>query len=159
MNRIGANGHGVGDTKSKIKMNKYKFYFLIIILIIYIISPLDLHPFVFDDILASGILYYIWQKFKGQVRQKNYYNYTKSESRTNTKRGSDGQVNLDEAYELLHVSPDASWNEVQKAYKERMAKTHPDKVAHLSEELQEKSKELSLEINKAYNLIKRHKEN
>ena len=121
-------------------MNKYKFYFLIIILIIYIVSPLDLHPFVFDDILASGFLYYIWQKFKGQKNQKNY---TQGKSRANTRRGPVGQVRLDEAYKLLHVSPDASWSEVQKAYKERMAKTHPDKVAHLSEELQEKSKELS----------------
>ena len=139
-------------------MNKYKYYFLIIILIVYIISPLDLHPFVFDDILASGFLYYFWQKFRGQRRQKNSYNYAKDESRANTKSGSDGQMSLDEAYRLLRVSPDASWSEVQKAYKERMAKTHPDKVAHLSEELQEKSKELSLEIIKAYKLIKRYKE-
>ncbi len=139
-------------------MNKYIFYFLIIILIIYIISPLDLHPFVFDDILASGFLYYIWQKFKGQRRQKKIYNYDKGESRANTKGGPNGQMRLDEAYRLLNVSPDASWSEIQKAYKEKMAKTHPDKVAHLSEELQEKSKELSLEINNAYSLIKRYKE-
>ncbi len=139
-------------------MNKYKVYFLIIILIIYIISPLDLHPFVFDDILASGFLYYIWQKFKGQRSQKNYYNYAKDDTRGNSKRSPDDQMGLDEAYRLLHVCPDAPWGEVQKAYKERIAKTHPDKVAHLSEELQEKSKELSLEINKAYNLIKRYKE-
>jgi DnaJ-class molecular chaperone len=139
-------------------MNKYKFYFLIIILIIYIVSPLDLHPFVFDDILASGFLYYFWQKFKGQRKQKNYSKYTTGRSRANTKREPGGQVRLDEAYRLLHVSPDASWGEVQKAYKERMVKTHPDKVAHLSEELQEKSKELSVEINNAYSLIKQYKE-
>jgi DnaJ-domain-containing protein 1 len=46
---------------------------------------------------------------------------------------------------------------VQKAYKDKMAKSHPDKVAHLSEELQKKAKELTLEINKAYNIIKSHK--
>ncbi len=140
-------------------MNKYKFYFLIIILIIYIVSPLDLHPFIFDDIIASGFLYYIWQKFKGQKRQKNYYNHTKGESRTNTERGAGDQLRLDDAYRLLHVSPDASWSEIQKAYKERMSKTHPDKVAHLSEKKKKKSRELSLEINNAYNLIKRYKEN
>jgi DnaJ-class molecular chaperone len=139
-------------------MNKYKFYFLVIILIIYIVSPLDLHPFVFDDILASGFLYYFWQKFKGQRKQKNYSKYTTGRSRANTKREPGGQVRLDEAYRLLHVSPDATWSEVQKAYKERMVKTHPDKVAHLSEELQEKSKELSVEINNAYSLIKQYKE-
>ncbi len=135
-------------------MNKYKFYFLIIILIVYIISPLDLHPFVFDDVLAFGFLYYFWRKFKGQKKQKKYRNYSNSEYRA--KAGS--RVGLDDAYRLLHVSPDASWSEIQKAYKDRMVKTHPDKVAHLSEEIQERSRELSVEINNAYNLIKQYKE-
>jgi len=66
-------------------------------------------------------------------------------------------MNLDESYKLLNVSSDASLSEVQKAYKEKMAKSHPDKVAHLSEELQKKAKELALEINKAYNNIKSYK--
>ncbi len=66
-------------------------------------------------------------------------------------------MNLPDAYRLLNVSPNAPWNEVQKAYKEKMAKSHPDKVAHLSEELQKKAKELALEINKAYNNIKSYK--
>ncbi len=68
-------------------------------------------------------------------------------------------MSLDESYKLLNVSSDASLSEVQKAYKEKMAKSHPDKVAHLSEELQKKAKELALEINKAYNNIKRCKGN
>jgi len=38
-----------------------------------------------------------------------------------------------------------------------MTKSHPDKVAHLGEELQEKARELAVEINKAYNIIKSHK--
>ncbi len=67
-------------------------------------------------------------------------------------------MSLDEAYRRLNVSPDTTWKEVQKAYKEKMAKSHPDKVAHLGEELQKKAWELTLEINKAYNIIKNHKE-
>ena len=136
-------------------MNKYKFYFLIIILIIYIISPLDLFPFVFDDLIASGFLFYFWRKFKNQKNQKSYY--SRSKSQTNINAGSNGPMNLDESYKLLNVSSDASLSEVQKAYKEKMAKSHPDKVAHLSEELQKKAKELALEINKAYNNIKSYK--
>ena len=136
-------------------MNKYKFYFLIIILIIYIISPLDLFPFVFDDLIASGVLFYFWRKFKNQKNQRNYY--SKSRSQTNIKSEPDGQSSLDEAYRLLNVSPDTPWSEVQKAYKEKVAKSHPDKVAHLSEELQKKAGELTLEINKAFNIIKRYK--
>ncbi len=136
-------------------MNKYKFYFLIIILIIYIISPLDLFPFVFDDLIASGFLFYFWRKFKNQKSQENYY--SRGRAQTHTKTGHGGQMSLDQAHKLLNVSPDATWSEVQKAYKEKMAKSHPDKVAHLGEELQEKARELTVEINKAYNIIKSHK--
>ncbi|MCR4289042.1 MAG: DnaJ domain-containing protein [Candidatus Scalindua sp.] len=136
-------------------MNKYKFYFLIIILIIYIISPLDLFPFVFDDLIASGFLFYFWRKFKNQKSQKNYY--SSGQSQANIKTEPDGSVSLDKSYKLLNIGPDAPLSEVKKAYKEKMAKSHPDKVAHLSEELQKKAKELTLEINKAYNIIKSHK--
>jgi DnaJ-class molecular chaperone len=137
-------------------MNKYKLYLIIAILIIYIISPLDLFPFVFDDLIASGFLFYFWRKFKNQKNRKNYY--SRSQSQPNIKAEPDGSMSLDKSYKLLNVSSDVSLSEVQKAYKEKMAKSHPDKVAHLSEELQKKAKELTLEINKAYNDIKSHKE-
>ncbi|KHE92881.1 MAG: DnaJ domain-containing protein [Candidatus Scalindua rubra] len=136
-------------------MNKYKFYFLIIILIIYIISPLDLFPFVFDDLIASGFLFYFWNKFKNQKSRENYYSRGRPQAKIKTE--PDGSVSLDKAYKLLNVSHDAPLSEVKNAYKEKMAKSHPDKVAHLSEELQKKAKELTLEINKAYNIIKSHK--
>ena len=136
-------------------MSKFTYLILIIILIIYIASPLDLHPLIFDDLIASGFLYYIWQMFKKQKSPRNYY--SRSRSQSNTKNEPDGQMGLNEAHRVLHVSPDASWREVQKAYKERMAKSHPDKVSHLGEELQKKAKELTVEINKAYNIIKRYK--
>lgn len=136
-------------------MNKYKFYFLVIILIIYIISPLDFFPFVFDDLIASGFLFYFWNKFKNQKSQKTYY--SGGQSQTNIKSKPDGQMSLDQAYRLLNISPDAPWSEVQKAYKEKMVKSHPDKVTHLGAELQEKAKELTIKINKAYNIIKSHK--
>ncbi len=57
----------------------------------------------------------------------------------------------------MGVNPDASWEEVQKAYKDKIAKSHPDKVAHLSEELQNKAKELTLKLNQAIDIIRRHK--
>ena len=136
-------------------MNNFKLYFLIIILIIYIISPLDLFPFVIDDLIAAGFLFYFWRKFKNKKSQKNYY--SKSQSQTNIKNKTDEQMSLDQAHRLLNVNTNAPWSEVQKAYKEKMAKSHPDKVAHLGVELQEKARELSVDINKAYNIIKSHK--
>mgnify|MGYP003957541891 FL=1 len=137
-------------------MNKYKLYFIIALLIIYIISPLDLFPFVFDDLIATGFLFYFWRKFKNQKSQKNYY--SRSQSQANIRTEPEGSsISVDKSYKLLNVSSDVPFSEVQKAYKEKMAMSHPDKVAHLSEELQKKAKELTLEINKAYNIIKSHK--
>jgi DnaJ like chaperone protein len=57
----------------------------------------------------------------------------------------------------LGLNPDASWEEAQKAYKEKIVKSHPDKVAHLSEELQKKAKGLTLQLNKAIDIIKSYK--
>lgn len=136
-------------------MNKYKFYFIITVLIIYIISPLDLFPFVFDDLIASGFLFYFWNKFKNKKSRKSNY----SEGRSQANIGTDSNnrpIGLKESYKRLNLRSDAPLSEVQKAYKEEMAKSHPDKVAHLSDGLQKKAKELTLEINKAYNIIKSH---
>ncbi len=72
-------------------------------------------------------------KFKKQMRPRNYYSSGRAQS--NIKNEPDDQMGLNEAYRVLHVSPDAPWREVQSAYKERMAKSHPDKVSHLGEEL------------------------
>ena len=44
-----------------------------------------------------------------------------------------------------------------KAYKDKMTKSHPDKVSHLSKALQDKAQELTLELNAAYDLIKKYK--
>ena len=55
------------------------------------------------------------------------------------------------------MSTAASLEDVNKAYREKMTKCHPDKVSHLSEELQEKARELALDLNQAYDLIKKHK--
>ncbi len=56
---------------------------------------------------------------------------------------------------MLGVDPNASWEEINKAYKEKISKSHPDKVSHLSEELQEKARELTLKLNQALDIIKR----
>jgi septin family protein len=139
-------------------------YLLPIIIAIYIISPLDAHPLFLDDLIASGVLFYILYKNAKQKKQKQHYDYYRqsqysNQSKQEAKTESKGPLTLDEAYRLLGVSPKASWDEISKAYKEKMVKSHPDKVSHLSEELQEKAKELTLKLNDALELIKSHKKN
>lgn len=137
-------------------MKNLVFYLLVIFLIIYIISPWDIHPHFFDDLGAFGILYYLWRKYKKYKRAGSYY-YSKTQSQENKKKEPYAGLDLKEAYGLLGVNHDASWEEIQKAYKEKIVKSHPDKVAHLSEELQKKAKELTLQLNKSIDIIKSYK--
>lgn len=137
-------------------MTNLIFYFCLIILIIYILSPLDAHPHIFDDLIALGVLFYLLYNKEKQKRQRNY-SYSNSQSRENKKNKPNGHLSLEEAHRLLGINPDASWKEVKKAYKEKIAKSHPDKVSHLSEELQEKAREVTLKLNHALDIIKRNK--
>ena len=59
------------------------------------------------------------------------------------------------AYRILEVSPDATDEEVKKAFREMAKKHHPDKVAHLGEEVQHAAKEKFQTITQAYNDIKK----
>lgn len=131
-------------------------------LIIYIISPIDANPLFIDDLIASVVLaYFLYKNAKGKKQQpyQDYYRQSQTgrQSEQHTASGARGPLTLDEAYRLLGVSPNASLDETSRAYREKMTKSHPDKVSHLSEELQEKAKELTLKISEAYEVIKRHK--
>ena len=131
-----------------------------ILLIIYIISPFDAHPLFLDDLIAAGFLFYmVYKKAKQKKQQQQYYNYSSQSqsSHQTSESDSQGPLTLDDACRLLGVSSNASLDDVARAYKEKMIKSHPDKVSHLSEELQEKAKELTLKLNEAYDLIKKYK--
>ena len=136
-------------------------YFWLILLAVYIISPYDAHPLFLDDLIAAGFLFYILYKMSKQKKQRHYNYYSRSQSSNQSGHSktaeSTGPVTLDEAYKLLGVSPSASLDEINKAYREKMSKSHPDKVSHLSEELQEKAVELTLKLNEAFDIIKRDK--
>lgn len=135
-------------------------YLWIILLVIYIISPFDAHPLFFDDLIAAGILLYIlYRNSRSKPHQDNYSYYRQSGSSHQSGHSSEsrGPLTLDEAYRTLGVSPSADWDDISKAYREKMSKSHPDKVSHLSPELQEKAKELTLTINEAFDMIRRQR--
>lgn len=58
-------------------------------------------------------------------------------------------------YEVLEVTVQATDDEVKKAYKRMAIKYHPDKVAHLGEEVQKGAKEKFQRLNQAYENIKK----
>jgi DnaJ-domain-containing protein 1 len=101
----------------------------------------------------------VYKKAKQKKQQQQYYNYYSQSQSSNqsSETESQGPLTLDDACRLLGVSSNASLEDATRAYKEKMIKSHPDKVSHLSEELQEKAKELTLKLNEAYDLIKKYK--
>ena len=61
---------------------------------------------------------------------------------------------LDDCYKILGVSPNATDEEVKKAYREAAMKHHPDKVSHLGEDMRKKAEETFAKVNQAYDKIK-----
>ncbi len=64
---------------------------------------------------------------------------------------------LDNAYSILEISPEASNEEIKKAYHKMAIKYHPDKVAHLGEEIRNAAEDKFQELNAAYQEIKRQR--
>ncbi len=58
------------------------------------------------------------------------------------------------AYKILEVSTDASDEEIKHSYRELAKKYHPDKVAHLGEEVKQAAEEKFTKLNAAYEAIK-----
>lgn len=58
------------------------------------------------------------------------------------------------AYQILEVSPDASDDELKKAYRELAKKYHPDKVSHLGEEIKKAAEVKITALNAAYDAVK-----
>ncbi|MEM6512742.1 MAG: co-chaperone DjlA [Pseudomonadota bacterium] len=63
---------------------------------------------------------------------------------------------LDDAYQALGLTPDASDAELKRAYRKLISENHPDKLAArgLPDSMRAVAEERSREINKAYDLIK-----
>ena len=68
---------------------------------------------------------------------------------------SNSYHNLDDDYKILEVSPDATDEEVKKAYRKAAIKHHPDKVSHLGEEMRKAAEEKFSKVNEAYERIKK----
>ncbi|MBO4488377.1 MAG: DnaJ domain-containing protein [Bacteroidales bacterium] len=63
--------------------------------------------------------------------------------------------NIEDDYKILEVSPDATDEEVKKAYREAAKKHHPDKVGHLGEDVRKAAEEKFAQVNNAYERIKK----
>lgn len=62
---------------------------------------------------------------------------------------------IENYYKILGVNKDASNEEIKKAFRSMALKNHPDKVAHLGEDIQKAAQEKFKKINEAYDKIKK----
>jgi uncharacterized membrane protein YkvA (DUF1232 family) len=158
-------------------MSPYVKIILILFGLAYLISPVDIIPELFvpyigwidDGIVLFAILHLIrygelpWFLFKKNNR-KTTHNYrsnsghSPSQSAGKTKNKADFSGNESKgfrsSYEILGVSAEATWEQIQAAYKEKIKQYHPDKVSHLGEEFSHLANEKFLEIQKAYGDLK-----
>ncbi|MCH2172427.1 DnaJ domain-containing protein [Myxococcota bacterium] len=135
---------------------------LIALALLYLVFPRDLVP----DFLGSGLgliddlLLAAWLAYFYRKRLRKYDEFdSRYESGENQWENSDpepegGAQNALDPYEVLEIDATASRDEIQAAYKARMHEYHPDKVAHLGEELQRVAHRKALEIQHAYERLK-----
>ncbi len=64
---------------------------------------------------------------------------------------------LEDCYKILEVSPNATNEEVKKAYRNMALKHHPDKVSYLGEDVRKAAEEKFQKVNEAYEKIKKER--
>ncbi|HPE57390.1 MAG TPA: TerB family tellurite resistance protein [Bacteroidales bacterium] len=64
---------------------------------------------------------------------------------------------INAAFQVLEITPDANNDEVKKAYRKMAVKYHPDKVQHLGEEFQKAANEKFQKVQAAYDQIKKER--
>ncbi len=151
---------------------------LIIIALAYLISPLDLIPDLYipffgwidDAFLIGMILYYLRfgrlpvffnRKADGSENATMNRNRRADGPRGNSGDSPSGRSRSDRSgtrtdrapYDILGVSPNASKEEIQAAYRTAVKQYHPDRVAHLGKELQDLANKKFIEIKKARNAM------
>ena len=126
---------------------------LTIVSLIYVISPYDIVPDMVpvlgqaDDLFLLGALLW-WLLKKPAPRQRD------AGADENTRERAEAKAVMS-PYEILNIPPDADEKEIQAAYRQASQQYHPDKVAHLGPELQALAETKFLEIQRAYDVIRR----
>jgi DnaJ-domain-containing protein 1 len=131
---------------------------LIFVAVGYLLLPRDLIPDFMgrglgyiEDLLLIALLSYAYRQYRRRYAARATTHDGQSRQREKADAGTTNRSERSfDPYRILGVSPSATMEDIQAAYKARMAEYHPDKVAHLGEELQKLAHEKALEIQRAY---------
>jgi len=135
---------------------------LIIIAAVYLVFPRDLFPdyigrglgFI-DDVLLIGVLRHFYRQRLLAYAAKAAGGGEWQESRDQSGPARPAAEAAPNAWAILGVAASATDAEITSAYKARMSEYHPDKVAHLGEDLQKLAHQKTLEIQDAYRQLRR----
>ncbi len=109
-----------------------------------------------DDLALIALLIYFYRK---RLREYAARATLEGEGQDQRERSGRAQAEATESsldpYEILSIDSSASGEEIQAAYKARMHEYHPDKVAHLGEELQKVAHRKAVEIQQAYERLRK----
>ncbi len=136
---------------------------LILIAVLYVLFPRDLildflggGLGLIDDLSLIGLLTYFYRsrlrKYVGRAAGRGEGGEERERSTRAPAQASEASF---DPYEILGIDSSASAEEIQAAYKARMHEYHPDKVAHLGEELQKVAHRKAVEIRQAYEQLLR----
>jgi uncharacterized membrane protein YkvA (DUF1232 family) len=139
---------------------KVLMLWLVVAGLVYFFSPVDLIPDFLgipgriDDVALLAFLTWFYKKhvrrfLEDQARPKAREDAGGGSSHNRASPGSKHPKAFD-AYAVLGVNRSATGKEIQSAYRARMQEYHPDKVAHLGQDLQRLAHEKSQEIQQAY---------
>ena len=139
--------------------------------ILSLLSPFDLLPdFVpylgrLDDLVALVGTYWIlrrrWHVLMGRRSSSSRQRQEEARRADNNWQHQRATAETDRVapltpWQVLGVRPDASPEEIHTAYKKQLLQYHPDRVAHLGEELQQLAYRKTLAIQEAYKRLQQH---
>ncbi len=140
---------------------KHLKYWLILVALLYLLFPRDLIPDFFgkglgliDDLSLMAGLTYFYRKYRRDFAARTAGESAQARGETHRKKAMQSDRAFD-PYQILSIPRSSSQETIRSAYRSRMKEYHPDKVAHLGEELQKLAHRKVLEIQKAYQQLKK----
>jgi len=136
---------------------------LIIIAVLYLVFPRDLIPDylprglgLIDDLSLIALLTYLYRnRPRGDAARTAEGRFGQDKRKHSSRAQAESSENAFDPYEILGIDSSASPEEIRAAYKARMHEYHPDKVAHLGEELRKVAHRKAVEIQQAYEQLRK----
>ncbi len=111
--------------------------------------------------LPANVIAYIKNLayFAAFNKNKQYTNYHENYQNYNKRYTTSYEDDLQRAYKLFNLSPDATESEIKKAFRKLAKDYHPDKYSNMPEELKQQALKKFQEISAAYELLLKHTQN